>query len=260
MNSVLICPVCGEALEKREKNFVCENRHSFDTAKEGYVNLLMGNRAGGGDNTEMVAARRSFLSGDYYGCLREAMRPLSYGTVLDACCGEGYFTEAVAEKAEWAFAFDLSKDAVKRAAKRIKNVTFFVGNIAAIPIADRSIDVLTHIFAPMHGECARVLKDDGVLFQVVPGKRHLWQMKQALYDKPYENDQASNLPPCFHAVEEIRVADIVTVPHEDLGNLLKMTPYAYKTSEAATKRFLEMPELKTETEFIIYKAIKDRRP
>ena len=176
--------------------------------------------------------------------------------MLDACCGEGYFTQAIAESADNAFAFDLSKDAVKRAAKKIKNTTFFVGNIANIPVADASIDVLTHIFAPMHEECARVLKEDGILLQVVPGKRHLWQMKQALYEKPYENDNASNLPPCFRITEEIRVTDIITVSHERLGDLLKMTPYGYKTSEAATKKFLELPQLKTEIEFIIYKAKK----
>lgn len=256
MNTVLICPVCGTPLQKREKNFVCERGHSFDTAKEGYVNLLTGNKVGSGDNPEMVAARRSFLEKDYYKCLREALKPLVFGTALDACCGEGYFTKAVADNAEAAFAFDLSKDAVKRAAKKIKNATFFVGNIANIPVANGAVDVLTHIFAPMHEECARVLKDDGVLLQVVPGKRHLWQMKQALYEKPYENDNASNLPPCFQIEEEIRVADTVTVPNEQLGNLLKMTPYGYKTSETATKKLLALPKLETEVEFIIYRAKK----
>ena len=256
MSAVLICPVCGNRLNKEEKSFVCENGHVFDIAKEGYVNLLTGNRAGGGDNPEMVSARRNFLGEDYYKCLREALRPLVFGTALDACCGEGYFTRAIAENADDAFAFDLSKDAVKRAAKKIKNTTFFVGNIANIPVADDSIDVLTHIFAPMHEECARVLKEDGILLQVVPGKRHLWQMKQALYEKPYENDNASNLPSCFRITEEIRVADKITVSHERLGDLLKMTPYGYKTSEAATKKFLELPQLKTEIEFIIYKAKK----
>lgn len=255
-SEVLICPVCGKPLKKTEKSFICEKGHVFDIAKEGYVNLLTGNRAGGGDNPEMVAARRNFLGEDYYKCLREALRPLVFGTVLDACCGEGYFTQAIAESADNAFAFDLSKDAVKRAAKKIKNATFFVGNIANIPVADASIDVLTHIFAPMHEECARVLKEDGLLLQVVPGKRHLWQMKQALYEKPYENDNSSNLPPCFRITEEIRVTDIITVSHERLGDLLKMTPYGYKTSEAATKKFLELPQLKTEIDFIIYKAKK----
>ena len=81
-------------------------------------------------------------------------------------------------------------------------------------------------------------------------------MKQALYEKPYENDNASNLPPCFRITEEIRVTDIITVSHKRLGDLLKMTPYSYKTSEAATKKFLELPQLKTEIEFIIYKAKK----
>lgn len=256
MSEVLICPVCGKPLKKTEKSFICEEGHVFDIAKEGYVNLLTGNRVGGGDNPEMVAARRNFLGEDYYKCLREALRPLVSGMVLDACCGEGYFTQAIAENADKAFAFDLSKDAVKRAAKKIKNTTFFVGNIANIPISDNSIDVLTHIFAPMHEECARVLKEDGILLQVVPGKRHLWQMKQALYENPYENDNASNLPPCFRITEEIRVADIITVSHERLGDLLKMTPYGYKTSEAATKKFLRLPQLKTEIEFIIYRAKK----
>lgn len=255
-SGVLVCPVCGAALIKEEKRFVCKNGHSFDIAKEGYVNLLTGNRVGGGDNPAMVEARRRFLGDDFYKCLGDALRPLVYGTVLDACCGEGYFTQAVAERADDAFAFDLSKDAVRRAAKKIKNTTFFVGNIADIPVADGSVDVLTHIFAPMHEECARTLKDDGLLLQVVPGKRHLWQMKKALYENPYENDNASNLPPCFRIIGEVRVADKITVPQKRLGDLIKMTPYGYKTSEDATKRFLDLPHLETEIEFIIYKAKK----
>ena len=95
MSEVLICPVCGKPLKKTEKSFICEKGHVFDIAKEGYVNLLTGNRAGGGDNPEMVAARRNFLGEDYYKCLREALRPLVFGTVLDACCGEGYFTASM---------------------------------------------------------------------------------------------------------------------------------------------------------------------
>lgn len=256
MRNILRCPVCEETLEKDGKTYRCKNGHNFDISKEGYVNLTAGKNIGGGDNKEMVLARRTFLDGDFYHCLCDTLKPLIRGTVLDACCGEGYFTKSIVKNAENSFAFDLSKDAVKHAAKRIPETEFFVANIASIPVSSSSVDTLTHIFAPMHEECARILKPDGKLLQVVPGKRHLWQMKEVLYEEPYENDNQSNLPDCFKIVNSYMSSDYVKIPHEQIKNLLKMTPYGYKTSKTATEKLFSLDCLETEIEFIVYEAIK----
>lgn len=61
--SIFICPVCGEKLDRSGKSYICPNRHTFDMAKSGYVNLLPTNNSGSvhGDNKLMLRARREFL-------------------------------------------------------------------------------------------------------------------------------------------------------------------------------------------------------
>ena len=99
-----ICPVCGNALEKREKQYICANSHSFDIARQGYVNLLRTNRSKDkrhGDDKRMVAARTAFLDAGYYAPLRDAIAAAATeytsgdAGVLDAGCGEGYYTAHV---------------------------------------------------------------------------------------------------------------------------------------------------------------------
>ena len=36
----LLCPICKEQLNSQGKQYVCPNNHSFDVARQGYVNLL----------------------------------------------------------------------------------------------------------------------------------------------------------------------------------------------------------------------------
>ena len=72
----LICPLCGGALEKREKSLICPNRHSFDIARQGYVHLLpvqSKHSRSPGDTREQVASRRRFLEGGFYEPIAQAV-------------------------------------------------------------------------------------------------------------------------------------------------------------------------------------------
>ena len=255
---MLICPVCRRALHFDEKLAVCDNSHSFDLAKEGYVNLLRSSKNGDliGDDKQSARSRRDFLNKGYYEALKTALVELfkeKYGSVLDICCGEGYYTHALAENRNLTvLGFDISKEMVRLAAKR-GGATYFVANMAAIPIADQSIDYCIHLFAPFQEkEFYRVLKPGGRLYTVIPGADHLLGLKQAVYDAPYRNDEklpATNTLRLL-GVQRIR-AEITLQNKEDIEAVFRMTPYYFHTSPSDRKKLDRYDTLQTPVEFLI---------
>lgn len=256
----LCCPVCGEQLILAEKGARCANGHSFDRAREGYLNLLAGrHRAGAlsGDSREMALARRAFLDKGYFAPLKEALAEQSGAadgeTALDICCGEGYYSDALQTAANAVYAFDLSKEMVRLAAKR-HTAQCFVANISSIPMPSGSVDVAIHLFAPFHdAEFSRILSERGTLYTVVPGRRHLMGMKKVLYDAPYENDEQPPEMPSF-AVAEKRVVRTQTVirGQADIMALLHMTPYGVRSPREGIARLERLDALETELEFVLY--------
>lgn len=257
------CPVCGEALTSTPKTLVCANRHSFDVAKSGYVSLLQtSSRGNHGDNPQMVAARRAFLETGAYAHLRDAIGDLAEryatdgGTLLDSGCGEGYYTAAVLERLGARMeilGLDISKSAVRLAAKRCKQGHFAVASAFHIPVKDGSIDLLLQIFSPdSASEFARVLRRGGVLLECIPGRRHLYGLKAAVYDTPYENEVSPFEKSGYRFLEQRHlVREITLETPEDIRNLFWMTPYYYKTGAREQKRLEERTALTTETEFYV---------
>ena len=251
----LICPLCRKPLERRGCTAVCPQGHSFDFAKEGYINLLpVGGRRSKypGDAPQMCRARRAFLAAGFYAPLREAVAARVQGSVvLDACCGEGYYTSAFSSDGRTVYGFDIAKDMIRMAAKADKRSLYFVAGLHSIPVADGSVDTLTHLFAPpAAAEFRRVLRDGGRLIDVQPGAHHLLGLKQALYETPYLNRETL---PAYNLTfaEETRVRETITLRGEQIRDLFNMTPYCYKTSPAAAERLLSLPELSTEIDFVL---------
>ncbi len=261
---MLVCPVCHSSLRKTEKSYICSNNHTFDIAKEGYVNLLSGKHKAGeliGDNRDMAKARRSFLENGYYDFLADTLsqRISTDDTVLDISCGEGYYTDYLRRKTgAQVMGFDISKEMIKLAAKKYREVTFFVANIARIPLADESIDIAVQICAPFsEKEFARVLKKDGCLYSVVPAKRHLWGLKSLLYENPYENNDDDTEYELLRKISEETVSvKSVVKGNDNIMSLFAMTPYYYKTSEQDAMRLRELSELETELGFVIRKFVR----
>lgn len=255
---MLICPACGSPLIKDTQRYFCEQRHSFDIAKEGYVNLLRTTKSGDlmGDDKLSARSRRDFLNKGYYSPLRDELCRIftdKQGNVLDICCGEGYYTAALGSNPNLhLFGFDISREMVRLAAKR-GNGTYFVANMASIPLAQESMDYAVHLFAPFQERSfSQVLKPGGHLYTVVPGRYHLWELKQALYETPYENDEKLPETDLLEQVSCRKVrADICLASQEDIQAVFRMTPYYFRTSETDKQKLLGLDSLRTQIEFVI---------
>lgn len=255
---MLICPVCGEKLTVSDKTMRCSNGHSFDIAKEGYVNLLRSSKNGDfiGDDKISARMRRDFLGKGYYSVLKDELCCFfseKRGCVLDICCGEGYYTSALGENSNLnIYGFDISREMVRLAAKRGRG-TYFVANMANIPIAEGSMDYCIHLFAPFNEAAfAKVLKDGGRLYTVIPGRFHLWGLKQAVYDTPYENDEILPQTQQLRLISQRKVTAQITLKcQEDIQAVFRMTPYFFHTSQRDKDKLLGLDALETSIEFVI---------
>ena len=263
---MLICPKCREKLTDEGNSLLCKNRHCYDKAKSGYVNLLPSNQMHAklpGDNKLMVQARRTFLNKGYYSPLAEALcgKVLEFAgnscKILDAGCGEGYYTARIAEAlkgiASEIVGIDISKEAADCAAKRTKEVKFAVASVFHLPIETESVDILTTVFAPFCGEeFIRVLKPGGIMIMVIPAERHLWQLKCAVYENPYLNEMKDTSIDGFRLLDRNTVTgEIHLDSKEDVSALFSMTPYFYKTDAAGSERLAGLDSLTTEIGFEI---------
>jgi len=267
MRSLFSCPVCGGALTKEPGRYTCPAGHSFDIAKEGYVNLLPANRQHSkspGDDKQMAQARTRFLEGNWYGPLREKLCELveksaeKGSALLDAGCGEGWYTAALAQvmagKGGQTAGVDLSRPAVKKAARRCPGGEIAVASVYHLPVADRAIDVLVNCFSPLAAEeFRRVLRPGGTFLYVVPGPRHLWELKQVLYDHPYENGEKEEEYPGFalQKVVPVETAFTLTDP-QAIQDLYHMTPYTWKTPREGAERLSKVDALTVTAQFRVH--------
>ena len=237
--NLLMCPVCQKQLVLNDRTWRCETNHSYDVAKQGYVNLHVvqhKHSKNPGDTPESVQARRAFLSAGHYAPLQQAVvekiRQLRIENLLDIGCGEGYYTNAMQVEVLQCVGVDIAKNAVQVAAKLNSEVTWVVGTGATLPVLDHSIDLCTSLFSPIpKAEILRVLKPAGYLMVVTPAAEHLYAMREALFEevKPHDSSKfVEQLADAFELIDEQVVCADLVLNQTDLKNLIAMTPYAYK--------------------------------
>lgn len=264
--SLFRCPICSAALERGEKRYLCPKGHSYDLAREGYVNLLPANRKHAkdpGDDREMVAARGRFLEGGWYAPLRETLCRLTAQArpqaLLDCGCGEGYYTAGVCAALReqtpdlQAAGVDLSRHALKRAARRDRGGEFAVASVYHLPLGEGSVDLLLNCFSPLAlEEFRRVLRPGGGFLYVVPGARHLWELKEVLYERPYENQEQAIPYEGFTYRDIVPVEFSMALPAPALGDLFAMTPYCWKTPKAGVERLRALTHLDVTASFRVH--------
>ena len=295
------CPVCSAPLHTLENNprkWSCVNGHTFDQAKEGYLNLLLSRAKGAkkpGDSREMVSARRRFLEAGFYEPLvthlanwvvdETAHKPSA--TWLDVGCGEGYYLRSL-----WAefnksaastrslnyrwFGLDISKEAIKRAAKSIQresiqresiqcqfmrhlpvnnkgeSVSYVVASSFSMPVVPEACDGVFQIFAPASDEeLCRVLKPDGKLIRVGPGPNHMREIKEAIYEHPQAN-KMSESPSGFKQRKAYRLTYSIELgDRHQIQDLIAMTPFHWKGSRQAKTALIERDCLRLTLDFNI---------
>jgi len=285
--SYVCCPVCGASLHRNGGSLFCENpgkRHCFDLAASGYVNLLPPGKAGNahtGDDRGMIRARSRFLALGLYDPIPLTAASLAAEVLgkretlcaVDAGCGEGYHSCLMARslgdtcaREVTLFGFDASKHGAEAGAKLAAKqaltdgsvrAAFAAGNLFALPVPADSADCIFSLFAPIAGEeNSRVLKDDGVLVVGAAGKRHLWQLRELLYDIPREAEGEIRTPEGFSQVAEKTLSVTIQIPtNEALKDLFHMTPFAWRTSPEAAKRLDTVDSLTVQIE-VLFRAFR----
>ncbi|HGJ0567897.1 TPA: putative RNA methyltransferase [Streptococcus pneumoniae] len=262
------CPICQENLTLLETNFKCCNRHSFDLAKFGYVNLAPQIKQSANYDKENFQNRQQILEAGFYQAILDAVSDLlasskTTTTILDIGCGEGFYSRKLQEShsEKTFYAFDISKDSVQIAAKSEPNwaVNWFVGDLARLPIKDANMDILLDIFSPAnYGEFRRVLSKDGILIKVIPTENHLKEIRQRVQDqltnKEYSNqDIKEHFQEHFTILSSQTASLTKTITAEQLQALLSMTPLLFHIDQSKID-WSQLTEITIEAEILVGKA------
>lgn len=269
---LLTCPVCNALLEQTGTLLKCPHSHSFDIASEGYVNLLRKKLPG--DAKEMLVARRDFLEQGHYQPLSDLINELvcahfythapsftSPLTILDAGCGEGYYIGRLQQSLlardyqAQCIGLDISKDAIRMAARRYKQACFVVANIKErLVFVDEAMQVVVNIFAPRKSaEFARILVPGGLLLVVIPGSDHLQQLRSALHLLNMEEDKEQKVVAQFSSFFEFVAASPLSYTLElgrkEIKQEVTMTPNYWHLSQEVRERMEKMDRIETTVSF-----------
>lgn len=244
----------------------CEKNHSFDIAKEGYINLLPVQHKHSkdpGDNKAMVNARRAFLDKGFYQPLASRVTELyqqyieqvqdKQNIVLDAGCGEGFYTHQHKTTDNEVYGVDIAKNAVRIAAKKYKDCYFSVGTLSNLPFEGLFFDWIFSIYAPiLEEEFTRVLADDGYLLTVTPAENHLFELKSLIYQDAKQHDTEKSPIKALSLVLEERLSYQMDFDSgEDLINLLAMTPLTFKTTPELLTELKNKSHFTCQADFLI---------
>ena len=263
------CPICQENLTLVESSLKCNNRHSFDLAKFGYINLAPQIKQSANYDKENFQNRQQILEAGFYQAILEAVSDLlsnskNAKTILDIGCGEGFYSRKLQERHpdRTFYAFDISKDSVQIAAKSEPNwaVNWFVGDLARLPIKDASMDILLDIFSPAnYGEFRRVLSKDGILIKVIPTENHLKEIRQKVQDqltnKDYSNQDIKNHFQEHFTILSSQTASLTkTITADQLQALLSMTPLLFHVDQTKID-WSQLTEITIEAEILVGRVL-----
>lgn len=275
-NDHLICPIDQLPLIRCDNHLSCESGHSFDIARQGYVNLLLANEKRSkdpGDSKEMVGARSHFLDAGHYSALAEKLADLliglpgDKGTIVDAGCGEGYYLKHLHDRfldtdlvSTTLLGYDISKWAVQAAARRFP-ATWLVASNRNIPLRDQSADVLLSLFGfPAYDSFHRLLKTDGILVLANAGPQHLIELREVIYptvNVSNSNELAQAKAAGFTLVESTAVQyQIPSLSQSEIGQLLLMTPHLFRASREGRNKaqLLETISLSVDVELQVLRT------
>jgi 23S rRNA (guanine745-N1)-methyltransferase len=274
----LTCPIDGDRLEQHERQLVCKNGHSFDIAKQGYVNLLPVQHKRSkqpGDSKAMVLARSQFLNSGIYRPVADRLTDVVSAHIttdediclLDAGCGEGYYTDAVFSSLSGRYGdnnlsligLDISKDAIIQSTKRNKQISWLVGTNRQPPVADKSVDIILCLFGFLSIDAfSRLLKPGGKIILLDPGPDHLQELREIIYPevKTRGADISKQGVEGFSLInsEELRYEEMIN-SSEKIKQLLIMTPHFYRASKQGREAACQLEKLAITID-VIFRVLK----
>jgi 23S rRNA (guanine745-N1)-methyltransferase len=287
MTSILQCPVCRNLLLLSADGYQCSKNHTFDAARQGYVNLLLAHQKHSkepGDSPDMIKSRRRFLDLDRYDkvsnginqtvvSLLSNMKHEGVINVLDAGCGEGYYLQRLKDSLGHGgadqhlieyYGVDISKFAVRQATQRDKTMNWFVAGINDLPFMPESLDLVLNIFSPASiTEFARVLKKTGALVLVGPGPRHLNGLREIIYPVVREHGESSTAEKAKDLFSPSAVSRItyqlVLANNQEIVDLLAMTPYFWNIDRNTKTRVESLDRLSLDVDVEI-RVFNKREP
>ena len=260
----LWCPLCEKPLGLSGGSLVCVNRHTFDIARQGYVNLLPVQRKRSlapGDTPAMLAARRAFLDEGHYApvcadvtAAVEAHAPRAEAWI-DVGCGEGYYTAAFARHFPDASVTgaDIAKTAVRMACARDRHIRWITATASHLPLADGSADVITAMFSLLcEEEYARVLRGGGIVVEVTAADDHLIELKRVIYDDVFPQHKHPAPPRGFlREVSCERHSFRFTLEGASLLHLFGMTPHTLRVPPERRERLEALPSLTLTADYFL---------
>jgi 23S rRNA (guanine745-N1)-methyltransferase len=286
MTSILQCPVCRELLFPFAGGYQCPRKHTFDAARQGYVNFLLAHQKHSkepGDSADMIKSRRKFLDRGHYDRVSDGINEAVAGTlqesgkgsvfsILDAGCGEGFYLKRLREYLASRpggpvpvdyYGVDISKFAVRIATQRDKTIHWFVASNVDLPFAPSSVAAIVNVFSLADfAEFSRILRNTGKLVIVSPGPRHLNGLREIIYPNAREHAQSAMIEQA-RGLFSLSTAMRINYPLElksagEIMDLLAMTPYFWNIDLNTRSRVeaLDRLALDVDVEVRVFEKIK----
>lgn len=255
---VFSCPLCHSPMEVMDlKSLICLENHTFDFAKQGYVNMMTRSVNSHYDKELFKARQKIILESNLFALLHKKISEIIIQNmdalereimIFDAGCGEGSHLKRILDECKSetiaGIGLDISKEGIRMAAGMYKETVWLVGDLANSPLADRSCHFILNILSPAnYKEFKRVLIPDGLFIKVVPRTNYLKELRDALFfdadKKSYKNAETVSLfNQHFHLVDVIDLSYTMKLSQTEFINLVQMSPLAWNTSKDDIDRII----------------------
>lgn len=235
---LLQCPICHGAMTVDDNGTVrCLANHSFDMAKQGYVNMMTHPATSMYDKS-LFEARKEVIDSDLYREVYNVILAELAGDVamLDTGCGEGSHLANL--KASYsgdmvASGIDIAKEGIVQAAKNYSDMMWIVGDLAKSPYAEEAFDIILNFLSPAnYDEFKRILKPSGKVIKIVPQAGYLRELRALFFadseKESYSNDKTvTRFSENFDDVRVQRVTTTLPIHAELVPLLAHMTPMGW---------------------------------
>ena len=253
------CPICHQTMNVVEaKSLVCVNRHTFDFAKQGYVNMLHRPSPQQYDRELFEARRRIIVEGELYSSLHKeiaveigkCMGKHRNATVLfDAGCGEGSHLQILLDECRdrdiTGIGLDISKEGIMMASRKYCDSIWLVGDLANIPLADHSCHIILNILSPAnYAEFNRILTNEGIVVKIAPRPQYLKEVREAVFGgtdrEKYVNDKTISLfRRNFRLIGGFGFKCLVELMREEIFDLIQMSPLSWSAQKEQIDEFID---------------------